>query len=83
MMKRFWAFATDYNRTLIVASYKSAHYPGVKSVDLCSYFNLPSNVKCLDARRNILVKQFNCTLAPQEQGKLTVPLSFPSSAITK
>ena len=69
MMKRFWAFASAYKRNLVVASYKSAHYPGVKSVDICMYFNLPADIKCTDARRNVLVNEFNCSIAPQEQCK--------------
>ena len=29
MMKRFWAWAVASGRNLVVASYKSAHYPGM------------------------------------------------------
>jgi hypothetical protein len=68
MMKRFWAYATAHNRNLVVASYKSAHYPGVKSVDICAHFNLPVNVQCTNVRRNVIVNLLNCTLAPQEHG---------------
>lgn len=68
MMKRFWAFATAHRRNLVVASYKSAHYPGVKAVDICAHFNLPENIKCIHARRNVIVNLLNCSLAPEERG---------------
>jgi hypothetical protein len=68
LMKRFWAIASSHKRNLVVASYKSVHYPGVKSVNICQHFKLPDNVKCIEVRRNILVNDLSCTLAPQEAG---------------
>ena len=53
MMKRFWAFAVKHERNLVVAAYKSAHYPGVKSVEVCSHFDLPVTVRCISVRRLI------------------------------
>ena len=37
MMKRFWAWAIASGRNLVVASYKSAHYPGKYRAN-CTHF---------------------------------------------
>ena len=46
MMKRFWAWAVASGRNLVVASYKSAHYPGKYCVIL--YCTLSTSMETLN-----------------------------------